>query len=137
LVFSFGMFFLFFGLIFFFFICLLWPKWPNTNRNQPKCNHSIYDYMQLIVVCDYIWEYLQLQDQLSTNLVIFTTTMQLLENFILLVTSNLHLFSSINRLICPISRNSLQISCILKIFYNDIGVYFNVCTKIIYIYIYI
>jgi hypothetical protein len=61
--------------------------------------------------------------------------MQLLENFIPLVTSILHLFSSINRLICPINRNSHQISCILKVFYNDIGVYFNVCTKIIYIYI--
>jgi hypothetical protein len=23
-----------------------------TNRNQPKCNQSIYDYMRLIVVCD-------------------------------------------------------------------------------------
>jgi hypothetical protein len=46
----------------------------------------------------------------------------------------LHLFSSINKLICPINRNSHQISCILKVFYNDIGVYFNVCTKIIYIY---
>ncbi len=53
--------------------------------------------------------------------------------FILLVGSTLHLFSSINKLICPISGNSHQISCILKVFYNDIGVYFNVCTKIIYI----
>jgi hypothetical protein len=139
-----------------------WP-WPSptsttflhqvacTSRNQPKCNHSIYDYMRLIIVCDYIWEYLQLQDQLSTILVIFTTMMQLLEissywlhqftsrnqpkcnHSILLVASILHLFSSINRLICPISCNSHQISCILKVFYNDIGVYFNVCTKIIYI----
>jgi hypothetical protein len=58
--------------------------------------------------------------------------MQLLENFILLVGLILHIFSSINKLICPISRNSHQISCILKVFYNDIGVYFNVCTKIIY-----
>jgi len=23
-----------------------------TSRNQPKCNHSIYDYMRLIVVCN-------------------------------------------------------------------------------------
>jgi len=61
--------------------------------------------------------------------------MQLLENFILLVGSTLHSFSSINRLICPIGRNSHQINCVLKVFYNDIGVYFNVCTKIIYIYI--
>jgi hypothetical protein len=35
-----------------------WAK--ATSRNQPKCNHSIYDYMWLIVVCNYIWEYLQL-----------------------------------------------------------------------------
>jgi hypothetical protein len=58
-----------------------------------------------------------------------------IRNFILLVESILHLFSYINRLIYPISRNKHQISCILKEFYNDIGVYFNVCTKIIYIYI--
>ncbi len=24
----------------------------HTNRNQPKCNHSIYDYMQLVVIYD-------------------------------------------------------------------------------------
>jgi hypothetical protein len=24
----------------------------NTSRNQPKCNHSIYDHMRLIVICD-------------------------------------------------------------------------------------
>jgi len=53
--------------------------------------------------------------------------------FMLLVASILHLFSSINMLICPISRNSRQISYILKVFYNIIRVYFNVCTKIIYI----
>jgi hypothetical protein len=58
-----------------------------------------------------------------------------IRNFILLVGSILHLFSSINRLICPINHNGHQISCILKVFYNDIGVYFNVCTTIIYIYI--
>ncbi len=23
-----------------------------TSRNQPKCNHSIYDYMRLVVVCN-------------------------------------------------------------------------------------
>jgi hypothetical protein len=56
----------------------------------------------------------------------------IIKNFILLVGLILHLFSSINRLIYPISRNSHQISCILKVLYNDIGVYFNICTKIIY-----
>ncbi len=55
-----------------------------------------------------------------------------IRNFILLVGLILHLFSSINRLIYPISRNSHQINCILKVFYNYIGVYFNRCTKIIY-----
>jgi hypothetical protein len=52
--------------------------------------------------------------------------------FILLVGLILHLFPSINRLIYPISCNSHQISCILKVFYNDIGVYLNICTKFIY-----
>jgi len=23
-----------------------------TSRNQPKCNHSIYDYMRLVVICN-------------------------------------------------------------------------------------
>jgi len=45
------------------------------NRNQPKCNHSIYNYMRLVVVCDWIWEHLQLQNQISTILVILTTMM--------------------------------------------------------------
>jgi hypothetical protein len=51
----------------------------HTSRNQPKCNHSIYDYMRLVIVCDWIWEYLQLQNQISTILVIITTMMQLLK----------------------------------------------------------
>jgi hypothetical protein len=102
-----------------------------TNRNQPKCNHSIYDYMQL-------------------DLGIFATTKPnfnyfghshnydaTIKIFILLVRSILHSFSSINRLICPISRSSHRISCILKVFYNDIQVYFNVCTKITHIYAYV
>jgi hypothetical protein len=54
----------------------------STSKIQPKCNHSIYDYMRLVVICDKIWECLQLQDQISTILVIFTTMMQLLQNFI-------------------------------------------------------
>jgi hypothetical protein len=51
----------------------LWPLF--TSRNQPKCNHSIYNYMRLVVVCDWIWEHLQLQNQISTILVILTTMM--------------------------------------------------------------
>jgi len=42
-----------------------------------------------------------------------------------------------NILICPISRNNHQISHILKVFYNDIGVYFYVCIKIIFMIYYI
>ncbi len=57
-------------------------------------------------------------------------------NFIILVGLILHLFSSINQLIHPINRNNHQINCILKVFYNDIGVYFNTCTKIIYDFIF-
>jgi hypothetical protein len=59
------------------------------------------------------------------------------KNFILLVRLILHLFSSFNRLICPISCNNHQISYILKVFYDDIGVYFNVCTKILHMYTYV
>ncbi len=63
---------------------LVWPthlqSWvKTTSRNQPKCNHSIYDYMRLVVVCNWIWEYLQLQNQISTILVILTIMMQLLK----------------------------------------------------------
>ncbi len=56
-----------------------------------------------------------------------------IKSFILMVGSILHLFSSINKLICSISHNNHQISCILKIFYNDTRVSFNVYIKIIYI----
>jgi hypothetical protein len=42
-----------------------------------------------------------------------------------------------NILVCPISRNSHQISHILKVFYGHIRVYFYVCIKIIYTIYYI
>jgi len=54
--------------------------------------------------------------------------MQLLKNF----NPFLNLISSINRLICPISCNNHQINYIFKICYGDIGVYFYVCIKIIF-----
>ncbi len=57
----------------------IWWMITSTSRNQPKCNHSIYNYMRLVVVCDWIWEHLQLQNQISTILVILTTMMQLLK----------------------------------------------------------
>jgi hypothetical protein len=47
-----------------------------TNRNWPKCNHSIYD-MRLLVICNYIWTFLQL----FLVLVIFATTLQLVCNY--------------------------------------------------------
>jgi hypothetical protein len=33
---------------------------PTTSRNWPKCNHYIYNYMRLLVFCNYIWTFLQL-----------------------------------------------------------------------------
>jgi len=66
--------------------------------------------------------------------------MQPLENFILSVGSFLGLFSSINRLICPITHNSHQISYILKVFYSDLKCIFMYALKlylryILYMYI--
>ncbi len=72
----------------------------------------------------------------STILVIFITMMQLLKFLVYwLVGYVLSLFSFINRLICSIRHNNHQISCILKIFYDDM--YFYVCIKIIFIISYI
>jgi hypothetical protein len=106
----------------------------NTSRNQPKCNHYIYDY----ATCSRLRLDLKIFATIRPNFNYFDHSHNYdatIKNFVLLVGSILHLFSSINKLICPISCNSHQISYILKVFYNDIGVYFNVCTKIIYIYI--
>jgi len=85
------------------------------------------------------WSHLQL------NLGIFTTIRSnfkyfgysynydaTIGNFNLSIGWCLGLFSSINILICPINRNSHQISHILKVFYGDIRVYFYVCIKIIF-----
>ncbi len=60
-----------------------------------------------------------------------------IESFILSIGWLLGLFSSINILICPISRNSHQINHIFKVFYGDIRVYFYVCIKIIFMICYI
>ncbi len=50
----------------------------NISKNWPKCNHYICNYMQLLVICNYIWTFLQL----FLVLVIFVTTMQLVcDNF--------------------------------------------------------
>jgi hypothetical protein len=59
-------------------ILVAWPVNNSgyTSRNWPKCNHSIYDYMWLLVICNYIWTFLQL----FLVLVIFATTLQLVCN---------------------------------------------------------
>jgi hypothetical protein len=48
-------------------------QWISLVENWPKCNHSIYDYMPLLVICNYIWTFLQL----FLVLIIFATTLQL------------------------------------------------------------
>jgi len=48
-----------------------------TNINWPNCNHSICDYMRLLVICTYIWKFLQL----FLVLVMFATTLQLICNY--------------------------------------------------------
>ncbi len=53
-------------------------------------------------------------------------------NFIILVGWFLNLFSSMNIFICPIGFIINQINRTLKVFYNDVGVYFNVCIKTIF-----
>jgi hypothetical protein len=55
------------------FLCVL-NLWHHTSRNWPKCNHFICDYMWLLVICNYIWTFLQL----FCVLVIFATTLQLI-----------------------------------------------------------
>ncbi len=55
-----------------------------------------------------------------------------IENFIMLVGWILNIFSSMNILIHPISCISNQISRILKVLYDDLGVYFNVCIIFIF-----
>ncbi len=86
--------------------------------------------------------------RLQLNLTIFATTGlnfnyfghfhnydAIIEKIILLVGWILGLFSSFNMLICPTSRNSHQISYILKVFYKNIWVYFYVCTMCVCVYI--
>jgi hypothetical protein len=75
----------------------------NTSTNQPK-------YLKIFITTRPNFNYFG-------NFHNYDATIKI---FILLVRSILHLFSSINRLICPISRNNHQINYILKLFYNDI-----------------
>ncbi len=48
-------------------------KEATTSRNLLEYNHYICDYMQLLVICNYIWTFLQL----FLVLVIFAITLQL------------------------------------------------------------
>jgi len=44
-------------------LMLIWnttPKHCNISKNWPKRNHFICDYMRLLVICNYIWTFLQL-----------------------------------------------------------------------------
>jgi hypothetical protein len=49
----------------------------SANRNWPKCNHFIYNYMWLLISCDYIWTFLQL----FLVLVIFVTMLHVVCNY--------------------------------------------------------
>jgi hypothetical protein len=87
---------------------------PFTRRNQPKCNHSIYNYHNLRLDLG-IFTITRPNFKYFRHFYNYDTTIKI---FILLVGSILHLFWSINRLICHINHNSHQINCILKVFYN-------------------
>jgi hypothetical protein len=50
---------------------------PITNKNWPKCNHFICNYMWLLIICHYSWKFLRL----FLVLVIFATTLQLVCNY--------------------------------------------------------
>jgi len=51
----------------------LFTWWRYTSRNWPKYSHPICNYMQLLVICNYIWTFLQL----FLVLAIFVTIVQL------------------------------------------------------------
>jgi hypothetical protein len=61
----------------------------------------------------------------------------IIEIFMLLIEWFLNLCSFMNRLICPIKHNNNQINYTLKVFYNDLGVYFYVGTIVIFMTYYI
>jgi hypothetical protein len=88
--------------------------------------------MQLIVVSNQLERFVIIRPNF-TYFGHFHNDDATIEIFILLLGWILDLFSSINRLICPINRNSHQINRILKVLYGDIEVYFYICIKIIFI----
>ncbi len=96
--------------------------------------------MQLYVNCSCLWLSLKVFTTIRSNFNYFGHSYnydETIGNFILSVWWLLGLFSSMNILICPISCNNRQISQILKVFYDDIGVYSYVCIKIIFTIYYI
>jgi hypothetical protein len=96
--------------------------------------------LQLHVICSHLWLSLGIFTIVKSNFNYFGHSYNYdatIKNFILSIRGLLSLFSSINRLICPINQNIHQISCILKVFYNDTGVYFYVCIIIIFMICYI
>jgi hypothetical protein len=91
--------------------------------------------LQLHATCNCLWLDLEIFVITRPNFNYFGhshTYDATIEIFILLVGWILGLFSSISRLICPINHNNHQITYILKVFYNDIVLYFNVCIEIIF-----
>jgi hypothetical protein len=99
------------------------------SRNWPKCNHFICNYMQLLVICNYIWTFLQL----FLMLVIFAIIVQLICYYFGVHPSMWTTFSLVfipkKNNLCPISCkcdqfncNSMNIQrCILWILRNIIG----------------
>ncbi len=86
-------------------------SWVNdTSRNWPKCSHSICDYMQLLVICNYIWTFLQL----VLMLVIFAITLQLVCDYFGVhpsIWTTFSLVSSKKNNLCPINYKCDQFSC--------------------------
>jgi len=66
----------------------------------------------------------------------FYNYVSIIENFIILVECFFSLFSSTNRFISLISCINNQVSCILKVLYDDLGSYLNVCIKVIFMIYY-
>jgi len=91
--------------------------------------------LQLHAICNYLWLSLGVFTTIRSNFNYFGHFYKyetIIGNFILSIRWFFNLFSSINRLICPIICNSYQISPILKVFYGDLVLYFYVCIKIIF-----
>ncbi len=108
-------------------------SWVNDiSKNWPKCNHPVCDYMRLLVICNYIWTFLQL----FLVFVIFASTLQLVCNYFgvhpsmwttfSLVSSKKNNLYPINYKCDQFNCNLINIQrCILWILRNTVG-----CIKI-------